>query len=135
MPSQPDRRSWQPPGSGLRPTFEGAPWHHAKATASTVTASGENGPGEARDKLTDDTSMTRWLPFSATATITCQLSGATTVRQYTLTSADDLPGRVVLPARGLGCGERRVPVADRARHGGAGPRETDDADVDSFVFA
>ncbi|GAA1531736.1 hypothetical protein GCM10009827_056870 [Dactylosporangium maewongense] len=64
-----------------------------KATGSTVTVTGENPPGESKAALTDDSSMTKWLAFAATATITCQLSGATTVRQYTLTSADDLPGR------------------------------------------
>ncbi|WP_344611358.1 glycoside hydrolase domain-containing protein [Dactylosporangium salmoneum] len=64
-----------------------------KATGGTLTASGENGPGEARDKLTDDTSMTKWLTFAATATLTDQLASAVTIKQYTLTSADDVPGR------------------------------------------
>ncbi|MER7281242.1 GH92 family glycosyl hydrolase [Dactylosporangium sp. NPDC000244] len=64
-----------------------------RATGGTLTVSGENGPGEARDKLTDDTSMTKWLTFANTATITDQLTGAVAVKQYTLTSADDVPGR------------------------------------------
>nr|BFE62545.1 hypothetical protein GCM10020063_070710 [Dactylosporangium thailandense] len=37
--------------------------------------------------------MTKWLTFANTATITDQLTGAVAVRQYTLTSADDVPGR------------------------------------------
>jgi hypothetical protein len=64
-----------------------------KATGSTVTVTGENLPNEGRAALADDTSMTKWLVFANTATVTCQLTAAATVRQYTLTSADDVPGR------------------------------------------
>ncbi|UWZ60211.1 GH92 family glycosyl hydrolase [Dactylosporangium aurantiacum] len=42
--------------------------------------------------LVDDTSMTKWVTEGATATITCRLAAPVAVRQYTLTSADDLPG-------------------------------------------
>ena len=64
-----------------------------RATGSTVTVTAENGADEGRAMLVDDTSMTKWLAFANTATITCQLTAAATVKQYTLTSADDVPGR------------------------------------------
>ncbi|MFF5289025.1 GH92 family glycosyl hydrolase [Paractinoplanes globisporus] len=64
-----------------------------KATGGTLTVSGENGPNEGRAALTDDTSLTKWLTFANTATITDQLSSAAAVKQYTLTSADDFATR------------------------------------------
>ncbi|WP_433062817.1 GH92 family glycosyl hydrolase [Dactylosporangium sp. CS-033363] len=64
-----------------------------RATGGTLTVSGENGPGEGRAALVDDNSLTKWLTFANTATITDQLTGAMAVKQYTLTSANDLPGR------------------------------------------
>ncbi|MFC4043224.1 GH92 family glycosyl hydrolase [Dactylosporangium siamense] len=64
-----------------------------RATGSTVTVTAENGTAEGRAMLVDDTSMTKWLAFANTATITCQLTASATVKQYTLTSADDVPGR------------------------------------------
>ncbi len=64
-----------------------------RATGGTLTVSGENGVGEGRAMLVDDTSQTKWLTVAGTATITCELSSAVAVRQYTLTSANDLPGR------------------------------------------
>ncbi|MEV4508031.1 GH92 family glycosyl hydrolase [Dactylosporangium sp. NPDC049525] len=62
------------------------------ATGGTVAVSGDTA-AEGRAKLTDDSSLTKWLTVANTATITCQLTSAATVTQYTLTSADDLPGR------------------------------------------
>lgn len=64
-----------------------------KATGGTLTVSGENAPNEARAALVDDTSMTKWLTFATTGTITDQLTGAVAVKQYTLTSANDEPTR------------------------------------------
>jgi hypothetical protein len=64
-----------------------------RATGSTVTVTAENAPNEGRGALVDDTSMSKWLAFANTATITCQLTASATVKQYTLTSADDVPGR------------------------------------------
>ncbi|WP_222123108.1 GH92 family glycosyl hydrolase [Streptomyces sp. SLBN-118] len=64
-----------------------------KTTGSTITVSGENAPNETKDKLVDDTSLTKWLAFQNTATLTSQLSSNTVVKQYTLTSANDYPGR------------------------------------------
>ena len=64
-----------------------------RATGSTVTVTGENPPNEGKGALVDDTSLSKWLVFANTATITCQLTASATVKQYTLTSANDLPGR------------------------------------------
>ncbi|MEV6928138.1 GH92 family glycosyl hydrolase [Dactylosporangium sp. NPDC051485] len=64
-----------------------------KATGSTVTVTAENPPNETKAALVDDTSMTKWLAFTNTATITCQLTAGATVKHYTLTSANDVPGR------------------------------------------
>ncbi|BCY11269.1 GH92 family glycosyl hydrolase [Actinoplanes sp. L3-i22] len=64
-----------------------------RATGGTVTVSGENTGAEGRASLTDDTSLTKWLVFANTATITDQPGSAVAVKQYTLTSANDTPGR------------------------------------------
>jgi predicted alpha-1,2-mannosidase len=64
-----------------------------KATGSTLTVSGENGPNEGKAGLVDDTSLTKWLAFQNTATLTSQSATASVVKQYTLTSGDDVPGR------------------------------------------
>jgi len=48
---------------------------------------------EARAALVDDTSLTKWLTFANTATITDQLTASVAVKQYTLTSANDFPTR------------------------------------------
>ncbi|MDI1462750.1 GH92 family glycosyl hydrolase [Catellatospora sp. KI3] len=65
-----------------------------RATGGTITVSAENGTGEGRNQLVDDTSLTKWLAFANTATLTYQFSGsAVAVKQYTLTSANDIPGR------------------------------------------
>jgi len=66
-----------------------------RATGGTITASGENGTVEGRASLVDDTSLTKWLTFQNTATLEYRFAGTgtATVRQYTLTSADDSPGR------------------------------------------
>jgi predicted alpha-1,2-mannosidase len=64
-----------------------------RATGGTITASGENTPNEGKDKLVDDTSLTKWLTPQNTATLECRVASATTVTQYTLTSANDVPER------------------------------------------
>jgi predicted alpha-1,2-mannosidase len=66
-----------------------------RATGGTLTASGENAPNEGRGNLVDDSSLTKWLTFQNTATLEYRFAGTSTVavRQYTLTSADDSPGR------------------------------------------
>nr|WP_221380358.1 GH92 family glycosyl hydrolase [Actinoplanes polyasparticus] len=60
---------------------------------SAVTASAENPPGETAVKLTDGDSSTKWLAFSRTGTVTYQLAKPVAVVKYSLTSADDAPGR------------------------------------------
>jgi predicted alpha-1,2-mannosidase len=64
-----------------------------RATGGTLTVTGENAPGEGRAGLVDDTSLTKWLTFQNTATLEDRLTAAAVVKQYTLTSADDVPGR------------------------------------------
>lgn len=66
-----------------------------RATGGTITVSGENTPNEGKGNLVDDTSLTKWLTFQNTATLTYQFAGTTSVavKQYTLTSADDTPTR------------------------------------------
>jgi predicted alpha-1,2-mannosidase len=64
-----------------------------RATGGTLVVSGENGPNESGAKLVDDTSMSKWLTFANTATLEYRLPSAAAVRQYTLTSADDVPER------------------------------------------
>ncbi|WP_184847272.1 GH92 family glycosyl hydrolase [Allocatelliglobosispora scoriae] len=66
-----------------------------KLTGGTITASAENGTNENAAKLVDDTSLSKWLAFATTATLSYQFGGGASqvVKQYTLTSADDVPGR------------------------------------------
>jgi predicted alpha-1,2-mannosidase len=75
-------------------TGTGAPVQLKDRTpGGTLTATAVIGPNEDRSKLVDDTSMTKWLAFANTATLTEQLTASVAVQQYTLTSADDVPGR------------------------------------------
>ncbi|MCO8271665.1 GH92 family glycosyl hydrolase [Actinoplanes sp. TRM 88003] len=60
---------------------------------SAVTASAENAPGETAVKLTDGDSSTKWLAFARTGSVTYQLAQPSTVVKYSLTSANDAPGR------------------------------------------
>ncbi|TPW71557.1 GH92 family glycosyl hydrolase [Schumannella sp. 10F1B-5-1] len=58
-----------------------------------VTTSGENPPGEVAANLADGASSTKWLTRARTGWVAYELSGATTIDSYTLTSANDTPGR------------------------------------------
>ncbi|WP_127500547.1 GH92 family glycosyl hydrolase [Actinoplanes solisilvae] len=60
---------------------------------SAVTASAENAPNETAVKLKDYNSSTKWLAFSRTGWVAYQLATPTIVAKYSLTSADDAPGR------------------------------------------
>jgi predicted alpha-1,2-mannosidase len=66
-----------------------------KLTGGTITVSGENTPNEGKGALVDNTSLTKWLTFANTATVSYQFAGNATaaVTQYTLTSGDDVPAR------------------------------------------
>ncbi|PTL85499.1 alpha-1,2-mannosidase [Vitiosangium sp. GDMCC 1.1324] len=65
------------------------------ATGGTISASGDNAAsGEGTAQGFDDNSLTKWLAFQTTPWIRYQLTGgAKTVTLYTLTSANDFPGR------------------------------------------
>ncbi|MEU4398190.1 GH92 family glycosyl hydrolase [Micromonospora orduensis] len=60
---------------------------------SAVTASGENAPNEVAANLSDDDSSTKWLVFDETGWVTYRLAKPATVLRYSLTSANDAPGR------------------------------------------
>jgi hypothetical protein len=62
-------------------------------TGGTVTASGENGPGEGKEKAFDGTTSTKWYNPSSTGWIQLQLTAAHIVTQYLVASANDSPGR------------------------------------------
>ena len=58
-----------------------------------VTADNENPPNEVAPNLADANPTTKWLAFASTGVITYQLDAAETVKAYSLTSANDAPGR------------------------------------------
>jgi len=58
-----------------------------------VTASADNPPNEVVANLKDGNPSTKWLAFNPTGWATYQLSQPETVVKYSLTSADDSPGR------------------------------------------
>lgn len=58
-----------------------------------VTASAENAPGEVAANLADGNAASKWLAFETTATITYTLDEPAAVAKYSLTSANDGPGR------------------------------------------
>lgn len=60
---------------------------------TAVTASAENPPNETAAKLTDGDTSTKWLAFNPTGTVTYRLAQPVTVVKYSLTSANDAPGR------------------------------------------
>jgi hypothetical protein len=60
---------------------------------SAVTASAENPPNEVAANLKDGNPSTKWLAFSPTGWVTYQLAKPVAVVSYSLTSANDTPGR------------------------------------------
>ncbi|MFC7529848.1 GH92 family glycosyl hydrolase [Actinoplanes sp. GCM10030250] len=58
-----------------------------------VTASAENPPNEVAGKLRDGDSSTKWLAFSPAGWVSYRLAAPVAVVKYSLTSADDAPGR------------------------------------------
>ncbi|HWM04845.1 MAG TPA: ThuA domain-containing protein [Actinophytocola sp.] len=60
---------------------------------ATVTASAENPPNETKDKLTDNNENTKWLAFEPNGWVAYQLAEPAVVTKYSLTSANDSPGR------------------------------------------
>ena len=62
-------------------------------SVSTVTASGENAPGEAAIWAADGNAGTKWLVFTPTGWLQYQLRSSATATSYTLTSGGDAPER------------------------------------------
>jgi predicted alpha-1,2-mannosidase len=62
-------------------------------SVSTVSASGENAPGEAAIWAADGDPATKWLVFTATGWLQYQLRSSATALTYTLTSGGDAPER------------------------------------------
>ncbi|MGN8049093.1 GH92 family glycosyl hydrolase [Curtobacterium sp. 22159] len=60
---------------------------------TNVTADAENPPNEVAANLADGNAGSKWLAFQPTGVITYQLDQAETLRKYSLTSANDSPGR------------------------------------------
>ncbi|HZX05545.1 discoidin domain-containing protein, partial [Kribbella sp.] len=60
---------------------------------STITASGDNPPNEAAANLKDQDPATKWLAKQPTGWVTYQLAKPAAVVHYSLTSANDSPGR------------------------------------------
>jgi glucose/arabinose dehydrogenase/PKD repeat protein/type 1 glutamine amidotransferase len=58
-----------------------------------VTASAENPPNETKEKLTDGDENTKWLTFTPTAWVALRMAQPAAVTHYSLTSANDFPGR------------------------------------------
>ncbi|MEU3986720.1 GH92 family glycosyl hydrolase [Streptomyces sp. NPDC026672] len=58
-----------------------------------VTASAENAPGEIAANLKDGNPSTKWLTFDKTGWVAYQLTKPAAVVKYSLTSANDAPGR------------------------------------------
>jgi hypothetical protein len=60
---------------------------------TAVTASGQNPPNEVATNLKDGNPQTKWLAFSPTGWVAYQLAKPVVVVSYSLTSANDTPGR------------------------------------------
>ena len=58
-----------------------------------VTVSAENPPNEIGTKLIDNNSQTKWLTFNPTGWVGYKLTTPRAVSSYSLTSANDYPGR------------------------------------------
>jgi glucose/arabinose dehydrogenase/PKD repeat protein/type 1 glutamine amidotransferase len=58
-----------------------------------VTVSAENPPNEIGTKLIDHNSQTKWLTFNPTGWVAYKMTTPSAVSSYSLTSANDFPGR------------------------------------------
>ncbi|WP_236062232.1 GH92 family glycosyl hydrolase [Actinacidiphila acididurans] len=86
----PDGKPLQTNLSGSSPT--GLPGS-LLGTVDTVTASAENPPSEVAVNLKDGNPSTKWLAFNPTGWVTYHLTKPAAVVRYSLTSANDSPGR------------------------------------------
>ncbi|WP_248294617.1 LamG-like jellyroll fold domain-containing protein [Actinoplanes sp. TBRC 11911] len=60
---------------------------------SAVTASAENAPNEVAVNLKDGNPSSKWLVFDTTGSVTYRMAKPVVARSYSLTSANDEPGR------------------------------------------
>jgi predicted alpha-1,2-mannosidase len=67
--------------------------HNIREQIATITASGENAPGEGKAQAFDGDKGTKWLTFDTTGWLQAQLKQPQTVTDYALTSGNDEPGR------------------------------------------
>ncbi|EJW17739.1 discoidin domain-containing protein [Paenibacillus alvei] len=63
------------------------------AVDGTVTASGENGSHEGKEKAFDQYIFSKWLTFNTPAWLQYEFTSAKIVNSYSITTADDEPGR------------------------------------------
>ncbi|MFB6612034.1 GH92 family glycosyl hydrolase [Agromyces sp. NPDC056379] len=80
-------------GTAVQQNVEGPSGGSVLPSVTTVTASGENAPGEAAIRAADGDSGTKWLVFSSTAWLRYDLSQSVQLASYTITSGDDAPER------------------------------------------
>ncbi|GIH16903.1 LamG-like jellyroll fold domain-containing protein [Rugosimonospora africana] len=64
-----------------------------RGQVSAVTASAENAPNEVAVNLKDGDPSTKWLAFSPSGWVTYRMAKPVVVASYSLTSANDTPGR------------------------------------------
>jgi hypothetical protein len=62
-------------------------------SGGTAKASSQNAPVEGAAQAVDNNPATKWLAFSATESLRYQTAQANVVTQYSITSANDVPGR------------------------------------------
>ncbi len=85
--SESDLGRWAQAGPG------GLNWLEVTDTVAAVTASAENPPDEVAGNLVDGDAETKWLAFESTGWVEFELSEPSAVVRYSLTSANDAPGR------------------------------------------
>ncbi len=80
------------PASAVRVT---ASYKNVAPTGVVITASGENGPNETKEKAFDGNRNTKWLTFADSGWIQYDFAGNTakTIKGYNITSANDAPER------------------------------------------
>ncbi|MBO0609065.1 GH92 family glycosyl hydrolase [Myceligenerans salitolerans] len=92
LESTPAERDGEPWYDNIGTFVSGLPGSVLGSVAE-ATASGENLPNEGVDKIHDGSSSTKWLVFEPTGWVAYELSEATSVAAYALTSANDFAGR------------------------------------------
>ncbi|MCU6339582.1 discoidin domain-containing protein, partial [Enterobacter quasiroggenkampii] len=63
------------------------------AINGTVTASGENGSHEGKEKAFDQYIFSKWLTYNTPAWLQYEFTSAKIVNSYSITTAEDEPGR------------------------------------------